>query len=70
VPPHSPTAQRPDPGRAAVDLPDAQSDFALSFAQIGWIALIYQVTASLLQPWVGMFTDKHPNPTCCRPACW
>ena len=39
-----------------------KSDFALSFAQIGWIALVYQVTASLLQPWVGMFTDKHPQP--------
>ncbi|ABY97871.1 TPA: MFS transporter [Pseudomonas putida] len=42
--------------------PMLKSDFALSFAQIGWIALIYQVTASLLQPWVGMFTDKHPQP--------
>ncbi|ENB9663273.1 MFS transporter [Pseudomonas putida] len=42
--------------------PMLKSDFTLSFAQIGWIALIYQVTASLLQPWVGMFTDKHPQP--------
>lgn len=42
--------------------PMLKSDFALSFAQIGWIALVYQVTASLLQPWVGMFTDKHPQP--------
>ena len=42
--------------------PMLKSDFALSFAQIGWIALIYQVTASLLQPWVGLFTDKHPQP--------
>ncbi|MBO9685280.1 MAG: MFS transporter [Mitsuaria chitosanitabida] len=36
--------------------------YALSFGQIGWIALVYQVTASLLQPWVGMYTDKHPKP--------
>ncbi|EKT4560340.1 MFS transporter [Pseudomonas putida] len=42
--------------------PLLKSDFALSFAQIGWIALVYQVTASLLQPWVGMYTDKHPQP--------
>ncbi|WP_339535935.1 MFS transporter [Pseudomonas hunanensis] len=42
--------------------PMLKSDFGLSFAQIGWIALVYQVTASLLQPWVGMFTDKHPQP--------
>jgi len=42
--------------------PMLKSDFTLSFAQIGWIALVYQVTASLLQPWVGMYTDKHPQP--------
>jgi FSR family fosmidomycin resistance protein-like MFS transporter len=36
--------------------------YALSFGQIGWIALVYQVTASLLQPWVGMYTDRHPKP--------
>ena len=36
--------------------------YALSFGQIGWIAMVYQVTASLLQPWVGMYTDKHPKP--------
>ncbi|RCL24725.1 MFS transporter [Pseudomonas sp. AFG_SD02_1510_Pfu_092] len=42
--------------------PMLKSEFALSFAQIGWIALVYQVTASLLQPWVGLYTDKHPQP--------
>ena len=36
--------------------------YHLSFGQIGWIALIYQVTASLLQPWVGLYTDKRPLP--------
>lgn len=42
--------------------PMLKSDFALSFAQVGWIALVYQVTASLLQPWVGLYTDKYPQP--------
>lgn len=42
--------------------PLLKTSFSLSFAQIGWIALIYQVTASLLQPWIGMYTDKHPKP--------
>lgn len=34
----------------------------LSFAQIGLITLTYQITASLLQPLVGLYTDKHPQP--------
>lgn len=42
--------------------PMLKQDFSLSFAQIGWIALVFQVTASLLQPWVGLYTDKHPQP--------
>ncbi len=42
--------------------PMLKTDFALSFAQIGWIALAYQITASLLQPWIGLYTDKHPKP--------
>ena len=42
--------------------PMLKAQFSLSFAQIGWIALIYQITASLLQPWIGMYTDKHPKP--------
>ena len=36
--------------------------FRLSFAQIGFITLTFQCTASLLQPLVGMYTDKHPMP--------
>ncbi|MFN3880970.1 MAG: MFS transporter [Nitrincola lacisaponensis] len=36
--------------------------FSLSYTEIGMIALIYQMTASLLQPCVGLFTDKHPKP--------
>lgn len=42
--------------------PMLKDQFSLSFTQIGWIALVYQFTASLLQPWVGLYTDKHPKP--------
>ena len=42
--------------------PMFKSEFALSFGQIGLITLVYQVTASLLQPLVGLYTDKHPKP--------
>ena len=34
----------------------------LSFGQIGLLALTYQLTASLLQPVVGLYTDRHPKP--------
>ena len=34
----------------------------LNFAQIGLLALTYQLTASLLQPVVGLYTDHHPMP--------
>ncbi|MDQ7981530.1 MFS transporter [Paraburkholderia sp. SARCC-3016] len=42
--------------------PMLKSNFALSFGQIGLITLTYQITASLLQPLVGIYTDKHPKP--------
>ncbi|EJD6042557.1 MFS transporter [Providencia rettgeri] len=42
--------------------PLLQADFSLSFAQIGMITLTYQITASLLQPIIGYYTDKHPQP--------
>lgn len=42
--------------------PLLKENFTLSFGQIGLIALIYQLTASLLQPWIGFYTDKHPKP--------
>ncbi len=42
--------------------PILKGEFALSFAQIGLITLTYQVTASLLQPVIGMYTDKKPQP--------
>jgi FSR family fosmidomycin resistance protein-like MFS transporter len=34
----------------------------LSFAQIGLITLTYQLTASLLQPLIGLYTDRRPMP--------
>ncbi|BFI63282.1 MFS transporter [Yersinia pseudotuberculosis] len=42
--------------------PLLQAEFSLSFAQIGLITLTYQLTASLLQPLIGLYTDKHPQP--------
>jgi len=36
--------------------------YALDFTQIGLITLVNQLTASLLQPLVGMYTDKYPKP--------
>lgn len=42
--------------------PLLQQEFALSFGQIGLLTFAFQVTASLLQPVVGMYTDKRPLP--------
>jgi FSR family fosmidomycin resistance protein-like MFS transporter len=42
--------------------PMLKDNFSLSFGQIGLITLVYQITASLLQPLVGSYTDKHPKP--------
>lgn len=42
--------------------PMLKHNFALSFAQIGLISLVYQITASFLQPWIGFYTDKRPLP--------
>jgi FSR family fosmidomycin resistance protein-like MFS transporter len=36
--------------------------YALDFAQIGLITLVFQLTASLLQPVVGTYTDRNPLP--------
>jgi FSR family fosmidomycin resistance protein-like MFS transporter len=42
--------------------PVLKNSFALTFAQIGLITFVFQVTASLLQPVVGAFTDRRPMP--------
>src|SRR5271155_2662192 len=39
-----------------------KSAYGLSFAQIGLISLVTQVTSSLLQPAVGLFSDHRPQP--------
>ena len=42
--------------------PLLKSSFHLSFGEIGFVSLAYQLTASLLQPFVGQYTDKRPLP--------
>jgi FSR family fosmidomycin resistance protein-like MFS transporter len=42
--------------------PLLKNKFALSFGQIGLITFTFQFTASLLQPVVGLATDKRPMP--------
>ena len=42
--------------------PILKSAYQLDFAQIGMITLAFQLTASMLQPVVGMVTDRHPQP--------
>jgi MFS transporter, FSR family, fosmidomycin resistance protein len=42
--------------------PMLKADFALDFAQVGLITLTFQLTASLLQPVIGFYTDHHPKP--------
>ena len=42
--------------------PMLKETFALSFAQVGLMTLTLQVTASLLQPVVGLYTDRRPTP--------
>lgn len=42
--------------------PMLKTNYQLSFGQIGLVAMVYQLTASLLQPWIGLYTDKHPKP--------
>ncbi len=42
--------------------PMIKESLELSFMQIGAITLTNQVTSSLLQPFVGYFSDKHPRP--------
>lgn len=42
--------------------PLLKDNYALTFTQIGIITLVFQLTASILQPFVGLYTDKKPNP--------
>lgn len=42
--------------------PMLKAQFGLTFAQVGLITLTFQCTASLLQPWIGLYTDRRPLP--------
>ncbi|GHE47294.1 MFS transporter [Sphingobacterium griseoflavum] len=42
--------------------PMLKVNFNLSFTQIGLITLVFQLSASILQPFVGNYTDRRPNP--------
>src|SRR5215475_4397316 len=42
--------------------PILKSSYGLSFSQVGLITLAFQFTASMLQPVVGLYTDRHPQP--------
>ncbi|HEV7719546.1 MAG TPA: MFS transporter [Arsenicitalea sp.] len=42
--------------------PLLKANYGLDFGQIGLLTLTYQMTASLLQPLIGMYTDKRPLP--------
>jgi len=42
--------------------PILKENYQLNFAQIGLITLTFQCTASLLQPMVGLYTDRRPMP--------
>jgi FSR family fosmidomycin resistance protein-like MFS transporter len=42
--------------------PIFKETYALNFAQIGLITFAFQCTASLLQPLIGIYTDRHPKP--------
>ncbi len=42
--------------------PLLKASLQLNFTQIGLITLTFQLTASLLQPFIGVYTDHHPKP--------
>jgi FSR family fosmidomycin resistance protein-like MFS transporter len=42
--------------------PLLKANYGLTFTQIGLITFTFQGTASLLQPLVGLYTDRHPKP--------
>lgn len=46
----------------AASYPIFKDAFALDYGQIGVVTLCFQVTASVLQPIVGIVTDRHPMP--------
>ena len=43
--------------------PQLKATLELNFAQVGFITATYQLTASLLQPLVGLYSDRRPIPS-------
>jgi FSR family fosmidomycin resistance protein-like MFS transporter len=42
--------------------PDLKANLGLTFGQIGLVTFCYQITASILQPLIGLYADKRPTP--------
>lgn len=42
--------------------PILKANFDFSFTQIGLITLVFQMTSSILQPFTGLYADRHPRP--------
>ena len=42
--------------------PILKQNYHLTFTQIGLITFAFQLSASLLQPFIGYYTDKYPKP--------
>src|SRR5688572_12391479 len=42
--------------------PILKENYGLTFTQIGLLTLAYQLAASILQPLVGLYTDRQPKP--------
>ncbi|MBA2760522.1 MAG: MFS transporter, partial [Segetibacter sp.] len=42
--------------------PLVKNNYHLTFSQVGLITLTFQLAASLLQPFVGFYTDRNPQP--------
>ena len=42
--------------------PLIKEEYGYSFVQIGLITLVFQSTSSLLQPFTGLYADRHPRP--------
>lgn len=42
--------------------PIIKENFSLTFAEIGLITFVFQMASSILQPFTGLYADKHPQP--------
>lgn len=42
--------------------PLLKDKFGFSFAEIGIITLVFQLTSSIFQPFIGLYSDRHPHP--------